>query len=181
ILISREQIATRVTAMAADITRDFAGEQVIFVGVLKGAAIFLGDLSRQVQLEATFDFIGVSSYGNRPTPSQELKSGWDSTGEVKLTKDVDQSMRDKNIILVEDILDTGLTMTYLKKLLMARQPRCLKVAALLDKPSRRKLPLEGDYIGFKIPDEFVVGYGLDYAEKYRNLADICIVPRETAR
>jgi hypoxanthine phosphoribosyltransferase len=87
-------------------------------------------------------------------------------------------MRDKNIILVEDILDTGLTMTYLKKLLMARQPRCLKVAALLDKPSRRKLPLEGDYIGFKIPDEFVVGYGLDYAEKYRNLADICIVPRE---
>jgi hypoxanthine phosphoribosyltransferase len=105
-------------------------------------------------------------------------SGWDSTGEVKLTKDVDQSMKGRNIILVEDILDTGLTMTYLKQLLMARQPRSLKIAALLDKPSRRKLPLEGDYVGFKIPDEFVVGYGLDYAEKYRNLPDICVVPRE---
>ena len=114
--------------------------------------------------------------GTAPAPSQELMSGWDSTGEVKLTKDVDQSMKDRNIILVEDILDTGLTMTYLKTLLMARQPRSLKVAALLDKPSRRKLPLEGDYVGFKIPDEFVVGYGLDYAEKYRNLPDICVVP-----
>jgi len=145
--------------------------------VLKGAAIFLSDLARQIDLDATFDFIGVSSYGNRPTPTQELKHGWDSTGEVKLTKDVDQTIKDKNIILVEDILDTGLTMTYLKRMLMARQPKALKVAALLDKPSRRKLPLEGDYVGFKIPDEFVVGYGLDYAEKYRSLADICIVPR----
>jgi hypoxanthine phosphoribosyltransferase len=178
VLIPREDVARRVREMGAQITKDFAGQSLTLVGVLKGAAIFLSDLARNVDLDASFDFIGVSSYGNRPTPSQELKSGWDSTGEVKLTKDVDQSMRDKNIILVEDILDTGLTMTYLKKLLMARQPRCLKVAALLDKPSRRKLPLEGDYIGFKIPDEFVVGYGLDYAEKYRNLADICIVPRE---
>jgi hypoxanthine phosphoribosyltransferase len=178
VLIPREDVARRVRELGAQITKDFAGQSLTLVGVLKGAAIFLSDLARNVDLDASFDFIGVSSYGNRPTPSQELKSGWDSTGEVKLTKDVDQSMRDKNIILVEDILDTGLTMTYLKKLLMARQPRCLKVAALLDKPSRRKLPLEGDYIGFKIPDEFVVGYGLDYAEKYRNLADICIVPRE---
>jgi hypoxanthine phosphoribosyltransferase len=178
VLIPREDVARRVRELGAQITNDFAGQSLTLVGVLKGAAIFLSDLARNVDLDASFDFIGVSSYGNRPTPSQELKSGWDSNGEVKLTKDVDQSMRDKNIILVEDILDTGLTMTYLKKLLMARQPRCLKVAALLDKPSRRKLPLEGDYIGFKIPDEFVVGYGLDYAEKYRNLADICIVPRE---
>jgi hypoxanthine phosphoribosyltransferase len=178
VLIPREDVARRVRELGAQITKDFAGQSLTLVGVLKGAAIFLSDLARNVDLDASFDFIGVSSYGNRPTPSQELQSGWDSTGEVKLTKDVDQSMRDKNIILVEDILDTGLTMTYLKKLLMARQPRCLKVAALLDKPSRRKLPLEGDYIGFKIPDEFVVGYGLDYAEKYRNLADICIVPRE---
>jgi hypoxanthine phosphoribosyltransferase len=178
VLIPREDVARRVRELGAQITKDFAGQSLTLVGVLKGAAIFLSDLARNVDLDASFDFIGVSSYGNRPTPSQELKSGWDSTGEVKLTKDVDQSMRDKNIILVEDILDTGLTMTYLKKLLMARQPRCLKVAALLDKPSRRKLPLEGDYIGFKIPDEFVVGYGLDYAEKYRNLADICVVPRE---
>jgi hypoxanthine phosphoribosyltransferase len=178
VLIPREDVARRVRELGAQITKDFAGQSLTLVGVLEGAAIFLSDLARNVDLDASFDFIGVSSYGNRPTPSQELQSGWDSTGEVKLTKDVDQSMRDKNIILVEDILDTGLTMTYLKKLLMARQPRCLKVAALLDKPSRRKLPLEGDYIGFKIPDEFVVGYGLDYAEKYRNLADICIVPRE---
>ena len=178
VLISREQIAKRVSELGAEITRDFAGQSVIFVGVLKGAAIFLSDLARQVQIDSTFDFIGVSSYGNRPTPHQELNKGWDSTGEVKLTKDVDQSMRDKNVILVEDILDTGLTLTYLKKVLLAHQPRVLKIAALLDKPSRRKLPLEGDYVGFKIPDEFVVGYGLDYAERYRNLADICVVPRE---
>lgn len=178
VLISREDVAKRVKELGAQITKDYAGQSVNLVGVLKGAAIFLADLARQVDLDATFDFIGVSSYGNRPSPTQELKSGWDSTGEVKLIKDVDQSLKEKNIILVEDILDTGLTMTYLKKLLMARQPKSLKVAALLDKPSRRKLPLEGDYVGFKIPDEFVVGYGLDYAEKYRNLADICVVPRE---
>lgn len=178
VLISRQDVAKRVSELGAQISRDFSGQSIILVGVLKGAAIFLADLARHVDLDATFDFIGVSSYGNRPSPTQELTSGWDSTGEVRLTKDVDQTMKGKNIILVEDILDTGLTMTYLKKLLMARQPRSLKVAALLDKPSRRKLPLEGDYIGFKIPDEFVVGYGLDYAEKYRNLADICVVPRE---
>jgi len=180
VLISREEIAKRVSELAAQITQDFAGQSVIFVGVLKGAAIFLSDLARQVKLDATFDFIGVSSYGNRPSPQTELKHGWDSTGEVKLTKDVDQSMQGKNVIVVEDILDTGLTLTYLKKLLLAHQPRSLKIAALLDKPSRRKLPLEGDYVGFKIPDEFVVGYGLDYAEKYRNLADICVVPRDSA-
>ena len=178
VLIPQYEIAKRVSELAADITRDFQGQSIIFVGVLKGAAIFLSDLARQVKLDATFDFIGVSSYGNRPSPHQELKSGWDSTGEVKLTKDVDQSMQGKNVILVEDILDTGLTITYLKKLLLAHQPKTLKIAALLDKPSRRKLPVEGDYVGFKIPDEFVVGYGLDYAERYRNLADICVVPRE---
>ena len=178
VLISREEIAKRVSELGAEITKDYAGQSVIFVGVLKGAAIFLADLARQVQIDATFDFIGVSSYGNRPSPHQELNKGWDSTGEVKLTKDVDQSMQGKNVILVEDILDTGLTLTYLKKVLMAHQPRTLKIAALLDKPSRRKLPLEGDYVGFKIPDEFVVGYGLDYAERYRNLSDICVVPRE---
>ncbi len=178
VLITREQIANRVAAMGADITRDFSGEAVIFVGVLKGAAIFLSDLARHVDLDSTFDFIGVSSYGNRPSPAQELKSGWDSTGEVRLTKDVDQSMRDKNVILVEDILDTGLTLTYLKKLLLAHQPKAFRIAALLDKPSRRKQPIQADYVGFSIPDEFVVGYGLDYAERYRNLPDICVIPRE---
>jgi hypoxanthine phosphoribosyltransferase len=178
VLIDRDKIAKRVGELGAEITRDFSGQSIILLGVLKGAAIFLSDLARHVDLDATFDFIGVSSYGNRPSPASELKSGWDSTGEVRLLKDVDQTIKDRNVILVEDILDTGLTMTYLKKMLNARQPRSLKVAALLDKPSRRKLPLEGDYIGFKIPDEFVVGYGLDYAERYRNLADICVVPRE---
>jgi hypoxanthine phosphoribosyltransferase len=178
VLITREEIAKRVGELGAEITKDYSGQSIILLGVLKGAAIFLSDLARYVKLDATFDFIGVSSYGNRPSPASELKSGWDSTGEVRLLKDVDQSIKEKNVVLVEDILDTGLTMTYLKKILLARQPRSLKVAALLDKPSRRKLPLEGDYVGFKIPDEFVVGYGLDYAEKYRNLADICVVPRE---
>lgn len=178
ILISQEQIAQKVAELGHQITRDFAGQNIIFVGVLKGAAIFLSDLARQVKLDATFDFIGVSSYGNRPSPTQELISGWDSTGEVRLTKDVDQSMRDRNIILVEDILDTGLTMSYLKKILLAHQPRALKSAVLLDKPSRRRQPIEADYVGFKIPDEFVVGYGLDYAERYRNLPDICVVPRQ---
>jgi hypoxanthine phosphoribosyltransferase len=178
VLISREQVAKRVAELGAQITKDFAGQPIVLLGVLKGAAIFLSDLARHIDLDATFDFIGVSSYGNRPSPSQELKSGWDSTGEVKLTKDSDQTIKDKNVIVVEDILDTGLTLTYLKRMLLARQPKTLKIAALLDKPSRRKLPLEGDYVGFKIPDEFVVGYGLDYAEKYRNLADVCIVPRE---
>jgi hypoxanthine phosphoribosyltransferase len=178
VLITHDQIARKVGEIAQQITRDFQGQSIIFVGVLKGAAIFLSDLARQVQLDATFDFIGVSSYGNRPSPTQELISGWDSTGEVRVTKDVDQSMRDRNVILVEDILDTGLTMTYLKKLMLAHQPRALKVAALLDKPSRRKQPIEADYVGFKIPDEFVVGYGLDYAERYRNLPDICVIPRD---
>ena len=177
ILIPRDRIAQRVADMGAEITRDFSGQTVMFVGVLKGAAIFLSDLTRHVQLDSTFDFIGVSSYGNRPSPAQELKTGWDSTGEVRLTKDVDQSMKDRNVILVEDILDTGLTLSYLKKILLAHQPRTLRIATLLDKPSRRKQPIEAEYVGFKIPDEFVVGYGLDYAEKYRNLPDICVVPR----
>jgi hypoxanthine phosphoribosyltransferase len=178
ILISRDRITQRVAEMGAQISRDYAGESVMFVGVLKGAAIFLSDLARQVKLDASFDFIAVSSYGRRPSPSQELKHGWDSTGEVRLTKDVDQSMRDRNVIVVEDILDTGLTLSYLKQILMAHQPKSLKLAALLDKPSRRQKPITADYVGFTIPDEFVVGYGLDYAERYRNLPDICVIPRE---
>ena len=178
VLISRQQIADRVAAMGREITHDFSGQSVILLGVLKGAAIFLSDLARHVDLDATFDFIGVSSYGNRPTPDQELNIGWDSTGEVRLTKDVDQKLKDRNVILVEDILDTGLTLTYLKKVLLAHQPKSLRIAALLDKPSRRKQPVQADYVGFSIPDEFVVGYGLDHAERYRNLPDICVVPRE---
>jgi hypoxanthine phosphoribosyltransferase len=180
VLIPRQDIAVRVAAMGAEITRDFDGESILFVGVLKGAAIFLADLARNVSLDASFDFIGVSSYGNRPSAAHELAHGWDSTGEVRVTKDVDQSIQDRNVILVEDILDTGLTLSYLKNLLMAHQPKSLRIAVLLDKPSRRTNPIEIDYVGFSIADEFVVGYGLDYAEKYRNLPDICVVPRKVA-
>ena len=176
VLLSRQQIAERVKEIAKQITADSKGEPVIFVGVLKGAAIFLSDLVRQVEVDATFEFIGVASYGNRPTPNQELRRAWDSTGEVRVTKDVDQSLRGKNVILVEDILDTGLTLTFLKRLLQGHQPKSFRVAVLLDKPSRRKLAVEADYVGFSIPDEFVVGYGLDYAERYRNLPDVCVLP-----
>jgi hypoxanthine phosphoribosyltransferase len=177
VLISRLQIAQRVAEMATEIDRDVGGEAVVLVGVLKGAAVFLSDLARQLPLDATFDFIGVSSYGVRPQPAEELRQGWDSTGQVRFTKDLDQSLAGKNVILVEDILDTGLTLTVLRKHLLAHVPKMIKIAALLDKPSRRKQPLIADYVGFTIPDEFVVGYGMDYAEMYRNLPDICVLPR----
>ncbi|SRR6266404_5079275 len=164
VLISRKQIAEGVARIGQQITRDFAGESVVLVGVLKGACLFLSDLARQIELEATFDFIAVRSYGTQK----------ESAGEVQLIKDVTTPLEDKNIILVEDILDTGLTFTFLQKLLQARKPRTLKFAALLDKPSRRKMPVQADYVGFQIPDKFVVGYGLDYAERFRNLPDICV-------
>jgi hypoxanthine phosphoribosyltransferase len=166
VLITRDQIRDRVAEMAAQISRDYAGQSVVLVGVLKGAAIFLSDLARQIQLDTTFDFISVSSYG----------SSKQSSGEVRLNKDVDQSMSDQNIILVEDILDTGLTLQFLRRLFLHRAPRSLKIAALLDKKSRRTAAVDADYVGFVIPDEFVVGYGLDYNERYRNLPDVCILP-----
>jgi len=165
ILFSRQQIAARVAELGQHISKDFAGEQVVLVGVLKGAAIFLSDLARQLNLDATFDFISVSSYGNEKQNS----------GEVKLLKDVDQSILGKNVILVEDILDTGITMSYLKEMIMARHPKAFKIVALLDKKPRRKKPIQADYTGFEIPDEFVVGYGMDCAERYRNLPDICVL------
>jgi len=174
ILLSRDQIAERVADMGKQITQDWAGQSLVFIGVLKGAAIFLSDLVRHVDLDATFDFIGVTSYGNPPGPKQEKV--WDSTGEVRLIKDVEHSLRGKNVILVEDILDTGLTLTFLKRLFLGHEPRSLRIAALLDKPERRRLTIEADYVGFTIPNEFVVGYGLDYAERYRNLPDIRILP-----
>ena len=165
VLITREQIAGKVAQMGERITADFSGESLVLIGVLKGATIFLADLARQIKLDVSFDFIAVSSYGNARHQS----------GEVKLMKDVDQSVEGKNIILVEDILDTGLTLTYLKDMLQAHQPKALKIAALLDKVSRRTEPIRGDYVGFEIADEFVVGYGLDFAERYRNLPDICVL------
>ena len=165
VLLSREAIAARVAELGAQISRDYAGDTVVLVGVLKGSCLFLSDLARSISLDTTFDFIGVSSYG----------AGKKSSGEVKLTKDVDSSLQGKNVIIVEDILDTGFTLTYLRKLLEAAQPKSLKIAALLDKPSRRIKPIQADYFGFKIPDEFVVGYGMDFNERYRNLPDICVL------
>ena len=166
VLFTREQIAARVAELGRQITRDFAGEPVLLVGVLKGAAIFLSDLPRQIQLDSSFDFIAVSSYENERQ----------SSGEIKLLKDIDQSVEDKSIILVEDILDTGLTLSYLKKMFLARHPRALRVAALLDKRCCRQQPVHADYTGFEIPDVFVVGYGMDFSEHYRNLPDICVLP-----
>jgi hypoxanthine phosphoribosyltransferase len=166
VLITRDQITRRVAEMGGEITRDFEGQSVMLVGVLKGATIFLAELARNIELDATFDFFGVSSYANRVRQS----------GEVRFTKDVDTSLEGRNVILVEDILDTGLTMNYLKNVVMTHQPRSFKIAVLLDKPAHRIQPIEVDYLGFTIPDVFVVGYGLDYAEHYRNLPDICILP-----
>jgi hypoxanthine phosphoribosyltransferase len=174
LLISREQIAERVAEMGKEIGAGSQGNELILIGVLKGAAIFLSDLVRYIPSGATFDFIGVASYGKPPAQTREKI--WDSTGEVRLTKDVEQSLRGRHVILVEDILDTGLTLNFLKRLLLGHQPASLRVAVLLDKPSRRKLPVHADYVGFTIPNQFVVGYGLDYGEKYRNLADIYILP-----
>ena len=165
VLFTREQIAARVAELGRQISRDFAGEPVVLVGVLKGAAIFLSDLARQIELDSSFDFIAVSSYGNAKRNS----------GEVKLLMDVDQSMEGKNVILVEDILDTGLTMTYLKNVILAHHPKAFRIAALLDKKCCRQQPIQADYVGYEIPDEFVVGYGMDYAERYRNLPDICVI------
>jgi len=166
VLFSREQIAVRVAELGRQISMDFAGEPVVLVGVLKGAAVFLSDLARQIELDSNFDFIAVSSYGNAKKNS----------GEVKLLMDVDQSMEGKNVILVEDILDTGLTMSYLKKMILAHRPKAFRIAALLDKKCCRQQPIQADYVGYEIPDEFVVGYGMDYAERYRNLPDICVIP-----
>jgi hypoxanthine phosphoribosyltransferase len=166
VLISRKQISDRVAELGAQISRDFAGQSVILIGVLKGAAIFLSDLSRNISIDATFDFIAVSSYGK----------GLKTTGAVKLLKDADTPIGDKNVILVEDILDTGLTLLFLRKLLEQHDPRNLKIATLLDKPARRLEQIEADYVGFRIPNHFVVGYGMDYGERFRNLPDICVLP-----
>jgi hypoxanthine phosphoribosyltransferase len=169
-LITRQQIAAKVAEIGARITADFAGEPVVLIGVLKGATIFLADLARHINLDAGFDFIAVSSYG----------ASKEHSGEVKLVKDVDRSLAGKNVILVEDILDTGLTLTYLRNLLLAHQPKCFKIAALLDKVSRRTEDINADYVGFVIPDQFVVGYGLDFAERYRNLPDVCVLESKRA-
>jgi hypoxanthine phosphoribosyltransferase len=165
VLIRRARIQRRVVEVARAITRDFKGERVHLIGVLKGACIFLADLVREINLETSIDFIAVSSYGK----------GKQSSGQVRVLKDLDSSIQGLNVVVVEDILDTGVTLTYLLRVLKQRKPRVLKIAALLDKPSRRIKDVKGDYVGFTIPNDFVVGYGLDYAERYRNLKDVCIL------
>jgi hypoxanthine phosphoribosyltransferase len=165
ILYPREQIAKRVQELGEQITRDLNGEKLVMVGVLKGAAPFLADLARTIQLDATFDFVAVSSYGN----------GQRSSGAVKMIKDLDHPIEGRNVLVVEDILDTGLTLSYLRKLLLQQKPKSLRIATLLDKPSRRIEKIEADYVGFSIPNLFVIGYGMDYAERYRNLPDICLM------
>src|SRR6202045_2751210 len=165
VLIRRSAIEKRVREVADEITKDFKGDRVHLIGVLKGACIFLSDLVREINLETSIDFIAVSSYGK----------GKQSSGQVRVLKDLDSSIEGLNVVVVEDILDTGLTLSYLLRVLQQRKPKTLRVAALLDKPSRRIKDVSGDYIGFTIPDEFVVGYGLDYAERYRNLKDVCVL------
>jgi hypoxanthine phosphoribosyltransferase len=170
ILLRRAAIRKRVVAVAKEITRDFRGQRVHLIGVLKGACIFLSDLIREIDLDTSIDFMAVASYGR----------GKESSGQVRLNKDLDTSIAGLNVILVEDILDTGLTLSYLLRILRERKPKTLRVAALLDKPSRRVKNIHADYVGFTIPNEFVVGYGLDYGERYRNLKDICVIDAPSA-
>jgi hypoxanthine phosphoribosyltransferase len=164
VLLSHETIQARVGELGQELTRDYAGREPHLVGVLKGACTFMTDLARAIDLSLTLDFIAVSSYG----------AATKSTGEVKLVKDLDQGLEGRDLLVVEDIVDTGLTLNYLINVLRARGPRTLKVVSLLSKPSRRLVPIQVDYTGFTIEDHFVVGYGLDYNEKYRNLKDIVI-------
>ena len=166
VLLRSSAIQKRVREMGLQISKDYKGQRVHLIGVLKGAAIFLSDLIRHIRVEVSLDFMSVSSYGH----------GSQTSGQVRLNKDLDTSIEGLNVIVVEDILDTGLTLGYLLRVLQQRKPNSLKIAALLDKPERRiKKDVKADYVGFSIPNEFVVGYGLDYAERYRNLKDVCIL------
>ena len=168
ILFSREQIASRVVEIGQQISTEYAGESVVLIGILKGAAIFLADLARAITVDNTFDFVAVSSYGRARV----------SSGAVKLIKDIDNPIEGKHVILVEDILDTGLTLSYLRGLMLQHKPASLRIATCLDKPERRLVPIEADYVAFKVPNRFVIGYGMDYAEVYRNLADIRLFPED---
>lgn len=161
-LFTREQIAKRVKELGAQITKDYAGESILLVGILKGSVVFMADLMREINLDAEIDFMIVSSYGNATKTS----------GEVQIRKDLDASIDGKNVLIVEDIIDSGLTLSFLKKQLEGRNPKSIKVCAFLDKPARRKVDFKGDYIGFEIEDKYIVGYGLDAAQKFRQLPDI---------
>lgn len=167
ILISEEELHAKVAEVGKKISKDYEGKEPIFVGVLKGCFIFMADLMREVTVNCAVDFMAVSSY-----------SGANSTGAVKINKDLNSDICGKDVILVEDILDSGVTLNYLKNYLMGRQPASVSIVTLMDKPARRKANVYADYSCFEIPDEFVVGYGLDYNEKYRNIPFIGVLKRE---
>ena len=159
ILISESEIANKVTELAAQISVDYAGKEIVLIGILKGAFIFLSDLCRQITIPTTFDFMAVSSYG----------SGTKSCGVVRILKDLETDITGKDVIIIEDIIDSGLTLNYLHKSLRARKPSSMEICALLRKPEKDRVNQEAKYVGFSIPNDFVVGYGLDYRQKYRNL------------
>ena len=159
ILLSEAQIADKVAELGAQISRDYEGKNLLMVSVLKGSVVFMADLMRAVKIPMAIDFMSVSSYGD----------GVKTTGVVKILKDLDHPIAGYDLLIVEDILDSGLTLSYLSELLRAREPNSIKLLTLLDKPERRQVDVKADYIGFTVPDEFVVGYGLDYNERYRNL------------
>src|ERR671910_88365 len=168
VLIPSSEIQDKVREMGGLITEDYRGERPLLVGVLRGAVIVLGDLMRKIDLPCEIDFMDISSYG----------TGTSSSGVVRILKDLEEDITDRHVLIVEDIIDTGLTLSYLRRSLLARGPASLEICALLSKPSRRRTDLDVRYLGFEVPDEFVVGYGLDYAGAYRNLPDICILKPE---
>lgn len=165
VFLTSEQIQNRVREMGEQISADFPDGPIYLIAILKGAFMFLADLARSIETPSRVEFMGISSYGRGKTTS----------GQVKVTKDLDVSIEGHHVLIVEDIVDSGVTLTYLINLLEQRRPKSLQIATLLDKPDRRLRPVEVAYIGFQIPDEFVVGYGLDFAEDYRNLRDICVL------
>lgn len=165
VLISREEIDKMVTGLADRITKDYQGREVVMVGILKGSFIFMSDLVRKIDLPMVIDFMSVSSY----------YGGTKSSGVVKIVKDLDNDIEGKHVIIVEDIVDSGLTLAHLKEMLLTRNPASLAVCAAFDKPDRRKVDIAAEYTGSQIPDEFIIGYGLDYDGKYRNLPDVCIL------
>lgn len=168
VILSEEEIKARIAVLGKQIAEDYAGKNPIFVGVLKGCFVFMADLVRSADIRCTTDFIVASSYG----------SGTSTTGNVKILKDIYQNVEGRHIILIDDILDTGVTLNYLKNFLQQRNPASIRFAALLDKPARRQVDITADYVGFNVPDEFVVGYGLDYDEAYRNLPFIGVLKPE---
>ncbi len=168
VLVSRRRLTARVAELGAQISADYAGREIHMVGILKGAAIFMADLARVLSIPATFDFMAISSYG----------AGSESSGVVRFIKDLDESIEGRHVLIVEDIVDTGLTLHYLRESLTARGPASLAVAVALDKASRRQVPVPVEYVGFRIPDAFVVGYGLDFAGRYRNLPYVGILRPE---